>query len=70
MMTPRKEGLLLLRRMGAIIATPCALRGRGGLLGTMSENWVRRLWSRHQSGTPRTHYISPRPRACQRRENE
>ena len=23
MMTPRKEGLLLLRRMGAIIATPC-----------------------------------------------
>ena len=26
MMTPRKEGLLLLRRMGAIIATPCALR--------------------------------------------
>ena len=43
MMTPRKEGLLLLRRMGAIIATPCALRGRGGLLATMSENWVRRL---------------------------
>ena len=43
MMTPRKEGLLLLRRMGAIIATPYALRGGSGLLGTMSENWVRRL---------------------------
>ena len=70
MMTPIEEGLPLGRRMGATIAAPCALRGGRGLLGTVSMNWVRRLSNRHQSGTPRTNYISPRPRACRRRENE
>ena len=43
MMTPLDEGLLFLRRMGAIMASPCALRDGGGLLGAMSEDWVRRL---------------------------
>ena len=43
MMSPRKEGLLMLRRMSTIKGTSCALRDGGGLLGTMSKNSVCRL---------------------------